>query len=30
MNVGKMFAAGTRERVFQLKAKRDAGTDAPR
>ena len=30
MNVGKIFAAGSRERVFQLKAKRDAGIDAPR
>ena len=24
MNVGKIFSAGSQERVFQLKAKRDA------
>ena len=30
MNVGKIFALGTRERTFQLKARRDAGTDNPR
>ena len=28
-NVGKLFAAGSSERVFQLKARRDAGTDTP-
>ena len=30
MNVGKIFSAGSQERVFQLKAKRDAGIDTPR
>ena len=30
MNVSKIFALGTRERTFQLKARRDAGTDNPR
>src|SRR5699024_1339845 len=30
MNVGKICSAGSQERVFQLKAKRDAGIDTPR
>ena len=30
MNVGKIFAVGGQERMFRLKARRDAGTDAPR
>lgn len=30
MNVGKLFALSPRERTFQLKARRDAGTDNPR
>ena len=30
MNVSKIFALTPRERAFQLKARRDAGTDNPR
>ena len=30
MNVSKIFALSSRERTFQLKARRDAGTDNPR
>ena len=30
MNVSKIFALSARERTFQLKARRDAGTDNPR
>ena len=30
MNVSKIFALSARERTFQLKARRGAGTDNPR